>query len=156
VGAYEVSRSTVVDADPARLHTLLEDFHAWVRWSPWEGTDPALQRTYTGAESGPGAHYAWSGNRKAGKGSMEITASSPEAVAIDLEFLKPFRSTSKVRFDLVHDGDATRVTWTMSGTQAGLMGVLGKVYPMDRLIGPDFERGLAQLKTAAETSAAGG
>lgn len=150
MGTYDVSRSTVVDAEPARVHALLENFHSWVAWSPWEGRDPGLTRRYDGPDSGPGARYAWSGNRKAGSGSMEVTGSTPDAVDIDLAFLKPFRSTSRVRFELAPEGHATRVTWRMTGSQNGLMGVVGRVYPMDRLIGPDFEKGLAQLKVVAE------
>jgi hypothetical protein len=141
-----------VDAPASAVHALVDDFHHWTTWSPWEGLDPELKRTYTGPDAGPGAHYAWSGNRKAGAGSMTITASSPEAVAVDLEFLKPFRSASKVVFTFAPRGEQTEVTWHMTGEQTGLMGVFGRVVKMDRLIGPDFERGLARLKAVAEES----
>lgn len=150
MGNYRVSRSTSIAADPALVHRFVNDLHEWTAWSPWEGIDPDLERTYSGAESGVGAHYAWSGNRKAGRGSMEITASTPERVVLTLTFLKPFASTSEVTFDLVSAGATTDVTWTMTGEQKGVMALFGKLVPMDKLVGKDFEKGLAQLKVAAE------
>ena len=150
MGSFSISRATTIAADPALVHRLVTDFHEWQTWSPWEGLDPELERTYSGADAGVGAHYAWSGNRKAGQGTMEITGSTPEQVDVALTFVKPFRSSSVVSFTLAADGDATQVTWAMTGEQKGLAAVLGKVVPMDRLVGKDFERGLAQLKSAAE------
>lgn len=150
MSSYEVVRTTTIDADPARIHALLDDLHQWQAWSPWEGLDPDLQRTYTGPDRGVGAHYAWRGNRKAGQGHMEVTASSTEQVDLDLVFMKPFDSASKVSFLLAPSGTGTEVTWRMTGEQKGLWAVLGKVVPMDRLIGKDFEKGLARLKAAAE------
>lgn len=151
MAGYEVVRTTTIEADPARVHDLLDDFHAWVAWSPWEDLDPDLQRTYTGPDRGVGAHYAWQGNRKAGQGSMEITGSTPDQIDIDLRFLKPFDSASKVTFDLVLAGECrTEVTWRMRGEQKGLWGLVGRVFSMDRLIGKDLEKGLARLKAVAE------
>jgi hypothetical protein len=150
MGAYTVSRSTTVIADPARVHGLIDSFHEWTAWSPWEDIDPALHREYSGPDSGVGARYAWSGNRKAGQGSMEITASAPDKIDIRLEFLKPWRATTAVTFTLVPAVDGTEVTWLMTGEQTGLMGLVGKVVPMDRLLGKDFEKGLTRLKAVAE------
>ena len=151
MGSYSVERTITVNAPAVRVHGLVDDFHHWTRWSPWEDLDPELQRTYTGPDHGVGAHYAWTGNRKAGAGSMEITASTPEEIVIALAFLKPFRSTSTTVFELAADGDQTVVTWRMTGEQTGLMSVFGRFMNMDKLIGPDFEKGLARLKTAAES-----
>ena len=153
MGSYSVERSTTVNAPAERLHGLIDDFHHWTRWSPWEDLDPALERTYTGPDHGVGAHYAWSGNRKAGRGSMEITGSSPEQIEVTVEFLKPFKSTSATRFVLEPDDPGTRVRWVMTGEQTGMMAVFGKLMNMDKLIGPDFEKGLARLKAAAEEPA---
>ena len=150
MSSYEVSRSTYVDAGPTRVHGLVDDFHEWPAWSPWEGIDPDMQRTYSGPDTGVGARYAWRGNRKAGQGSMEITSSAPERVGIELRFLKPWKAVSEIAFELTPSGDGTDVTWRMTGEQQGLMAVMGKVMPMDRLVGKDFEKGLARLKTAAE------
>jgi hypothetical protein len=152
VSQYEVVRRTTIAADPGRVHGLVNDFHEWVSWSPWEDIDPDLQRTYSGPDRGVGAHYAWQGNRKAGQGSMEITASTPERVDVDLHFLKPFESAGKVTFDLVPAGEArTDVTWTMRGEQKGFWGLVGKVVPMEKFVGKDFEKGLARLKATAES-----
>lgn len=150
MGSFEVSRSSVIAAEPAVVHALVNDFREWRKWSPWEDVDPDLERTYTGPPSGVGAHYAWSGNRKAGSGWMEITTSTPEQVGITLSFLKPFKATNDVAFQLLPSAEGTDVTWTMRGEQKGLMAVLGKFVSMDRLVGKDYEKGLAQLKAAAE------
>lgn len=153
---FEVVRTVRVEAEPARVRALVEDLAAWQRWSPWEGLDPALRRTYGGPASGVGATYAWAGNRKAGEGSIEVIGSTPEEVTMTLTFLKPFKAENEVVFELRPDVDATTgtpvtdVAWRMSGRSTGLAGLVGRLIPMDRLVGGDFERGLAQLKAAAE------
>lgn len=147
---FEVTRSTKVNAPPERVHALVNDFRQWTIWSPWEGLDPAMRRTYSGPDSGVGARYAWSGNRKAGAGSMEITSSAPERIGVELAFLKPWKATNQVAFLIVPAGSTTEVTWRMSGEQRGIAALFGKVLPMDKMVGTDFERGLAQLKSAAE------
>ncbi len=131
------------------MHGLVDDFHEWPLWSPWEDVDPGLQRTYTGPDRGVGAHYAWAGNRKAGQGSMEITESAPDGIDITVEFLKPIRATNQTRLSFQPTDSGTEVRWVMSGQQKGLM---GKVLSMDRLIGPDMDKGLARLKAVAERS----
>jgi hypothetical protein len=150
VSDFEVSRSATVEADPARVRGLVNDFHEWPAWSPWEDLDPAMQRTYSGPDAGVGAQYAWSGNRKAGQGSMEITSSTPESIGIRLTFLKPWQATNDVTFTFVHQGSGTDVTWRLAGEQKGIAAVFGKVFSMDRLVGKDFEKGLARLRAAAE------
>ncbi|MGZ4450471.1 MAG: SRPBCC family protein [Nocardioides sp.] len=149
---FEISRTTTVRADQGRVHALVDDFHAWPAWSPWEDVDPALERTYSGPASGVGAHYAWAGNRRAGEGSMEITGSVPERISLTLTFLKPWKAVNDVVFTFVPvgTGETTEVTWTMTGAHRGLGAVLARVVPMDRLLGKDFEKGLARLKAAAE------
>jgi hypothetical protein len=151
MGGFAVSRSTTVIADPARVHGLINSFHEWTAWSPWEDLDPELQRDYTGPDRGVGARYAWSGNRKAGQGTMEITSSTPDEIELRLAFLRPFRSINHVTFSLVPAVDGTEVTWLMTGEQRGLMGLVGRVVPMDRLVGKDFEKGLTRLKAVAES-----
>ena len=116
---FEVTRSTTIQADPARVHGLINDFHEWTAWSPWEDLDPDLQRTYSDPSSGVGAHYAWKGNRKAGEGSMEITGSAADRIDIELAFLKPFRNTQQVEFVLTPAGGGTDVTWRMAGRARG-------------------------------------
>ena len=147
---FDIARSTTIQAAPAGVHALVNDFLKWPAWSPWEDVDPSLQRTYAGPDSGVGAHYAWSGNRRAGSGSMEITSSTPEAIDLRLSFLKPWKATNDVTFTFVPVGDGTQVTWRMTGEQKGVAAVLGKVVSMDRLLGKDFEKGLSRLKATAE------
>jgi hypothetical protein len=150
MSTYEVVRSTTIAADPALVHRLVNDFHEWPKWSPWEDLDPGMERTHSGAASGVGAHYAWKGNRRAGEGSMEIRSSTPEQVALTVSFLKPWKATNDIVLSLAPSGDGTDVTWTLRGEQKGLMSVVGRVVPMDRLVGKDFEKGLARLKATAE------
>jgi hypothetical protein len=145
---FEHVHSTRIAAPPATVRALLADFHAWLKWSPWEELDADLKRTYSGAEEGVGARYAWVG-KKAGEGSMVITAVDADRVALDLDFTKPFAAKNKVVFRLDAEGDATRVTWTMSGTRNIAFAVLGKLF-FDGMVGKDFEKGLAKLKAAAE------
>ena len=149
---YTVERSATIAAPPEQIYPHLADFHAWMAWSPWEDLDPNQQRTFSGAESGTGAAYAWSGNRKAGQGTMRITdAQTPNKVDIALEFEKPFKSSNTIRFQLVPVNDsATKVNWTMVGPKTLATKIMGIFKSMDKMIGPDFERGLARLKTLLE------
>lgn len=148
---FTLSRRTRVHADPARVHALVDDFREWQKWSPWEGLDPDLTRSYSGPERGIGSTYRWSGNRKAGEGEMRITQSTPTVVVVDLTFLKPFKASNVTTFDIARVDGATDVTWTMTGSRSAVMGVMGKLF-FDKAIGGDFDRGLAALKREAERS----
>ncbi|WP_370247124.1 SRPBCC family protein [Nocardioides sp.] len=150
MGTYVVRRRARIDADPARVLALIEDLRAWREWSPWEGLDADLERSYTEPTRGPGAAYAWSGNRRAGRGSMEITSSDPEHVHLTLTFERPFRSSSEVAFTVQPDGTGADVEWAMTGERSGLWGLLGRLVPMDALLGRDFEKGLRRLAEVAE------
>jgi hypothetical protein len=150
---YTVERSTTIDAPPERIYPQVANFHHWRAWSPWEGVDPDLRRTYTGPDIGSGATYAWAGNRKAGEGRMEITeASEPTGVTIDLQFLKPFKARNETVFAIRPEGSGSRVTWTMTGRRTLVTKIMGIFKSMDAMIGPDFERGLASLKATVERS----
>lgn len=150
---YTVTRTVTVNAPRERVRALVNDFHAWPTWSPWEGMDPAMRRTYTGPDAGVGATYAWEGNRKAGKGSMTITADGPDQVDIDLHFDKPFPADNRIELVLTPRGaTATDVEWRMHGEISGAMRVFSLVKSMDSLVGPDFEKGLATLKRVAESA----
>jgi uncharacterized protein YndB with AHSA1/START domain len=151
--SYVVERSIDIDAPAERVFSLLNDFHKWREWSPWEDVDPHLHREYTGSESGAGAAYAWDGNKKAGKGNMRIVeATPPSHVRIDLTFEKPFPAKTDVRFAVQSTGTGSRVVWTMNGPLSLAMRVFTVFKSMDKLIGPDLEKGLSQLKTAAEAN----
>lgn len=148
---YTVERTTTIDAPAEKVYAQIVDFHNWRTWSPWDDLDPDMQRTYSGADSGVGAGYAWSGNRKAGEGNMKITeATEPSAVQIALEFVKPFKSSSTTAFNLKPQGQTTDVTWTMTGPKTLMTRVMGVFKSMDKMVGPDFEKGLKQLKVATE------
>ena len=150
---YRVERSTTIAAEPQAVYDRLVDFRAWMDWSPWEDLDPDQVRSFTGPESGVGAEYAWSGNRKAGRGSMQIiSAEAPKEVRIGLKFEKPFKSVNTVDFLLIPEGpNRTRVRWTMVGPKTLATKVMGLFTSMDKMIGPDFEKGLARLKDVVET-----
>ena len=146
--SFEHTRSIVIAAPPAAVHALVDDLHAWTKWSPWEGLDADLNRTYSGSEKGVGARYAWAG-KKSGEGSMLVTGATSDRIDLDLAFLKPFKANNKVVFRFQPEGNATRVSWTMSGTRNVLLAVMGKLF-FDGMIGKDFDKGLAKLKVVAE------
>jgi Polyketide cyclase / dehydrase and lipid transport len=148
---YVVEREQRIHASPAAVQERIVDFRRWQAWSPWEDLDPALRREYSGADSGVGARYAWEGNRKAGKGNMEIVDSTPERVELRLSFEKPWKATNRVVFELVPEGDRTGVTWRMSGKNKGVAALFTRIIGMDRMLGKDFEKGLARMKGAAES-----
>lgn len=148
---FRVERSTVIHAPPAKIYALLNDFHGWAAWSPFENLDPAMQRTYSGPVSGPGAVYAWNSAGKAGAGRMEIVrAETPSKLLIQLDFQKPMKTRNTAEFTLAPEGDATRVTWAMYGPNPLIGKVMQLVFSLDGMVGKDFETGLANLKTAAE------
>lgn len=147
-----IERSTSIQAEPGAIMPELLDFHRWTSWSPWEGLDPDLKRTYTGPESGPGAAYEWSGNRKAGAGRMEITAADADSVDIALTFTRPFKSNSRVRFELTpHDG-STDVLWRMLTPKTLGMRIAGLFMNMEKAIGADLDKGLSRLRTVVADS----
>lgn len=148
--AFRVERSAFIDAPPERIYPLLDDFREWRRWSPWEKLDPNLQRVYEGSPRGRGAIYSWAGNRKAGKGRMEITeADPPRRISLNLEFIEPFRSQNVTEFVLTPREGGTDVLWAMHGPNTFSTKVMQSVVSMDRLVGGDFERGLESLRVAA-------
>ncbi|QKT06519.1 SRPBCC family protein [Gordonia sp. X0973] len=151
---YTISRSTVIDAPAPQIYARIVDLHRWREWSPWEGLDADLKRKYSGADEGVGAAYAWEGNRKAGRGSMEIVSAEPaQAVDVAVVFEKPMKSTSTSMFRLEPEGSSTRVTWTMVGPHSLFSRVTGPIGLFDRMLGKDFEKGLAMLKGVSEATA---
>jgi uncharacterized protein YndB with AHSA1/START domain len=150
-GTFRVERARSIQAPPQRIFDLINDFHRWGLWSPWEKLDPMMKRTFAGAESGKGAVYEWSGNSKAGQGRMEITGSIPNSkIIIKLDFLKPFEAHNTAEFTLDPQRGATYVTWATFGRQVYMAKVMSVFVSMDRLIGKDFEAGLANMKAIAE------
>ncbi len=150
--SFEVKRSADIAAPPEKIAASLSDFHSWQAWSPWEKVDPAMKKTFSGPPSGVGSVYEWSGNAKAGAGRMEITEASPAKVTIKLDFLKPFEAHNFVDFVLEPKGESTHVTWVMRGKNNFIGKVMQVFVSMDKMIGKDFEAGLATLKSVAEKS----
>jgi hypothetical protein len=148
---FSVERAIGVKAPPETIFPLINDFRRWRSWSPYEDRDPALKRSYSGAESGKGAVYAWEGNRNVGSGRMEILqASVPTTIVIKLDFLRPFEGHNTAEFTMLPQGDTTRLTWKMHGPAPLMSRVMQVFMDLDRMIGKDFEVGLANLKKFTE------
>lgn len=153
---FRMERSALLEAAPEQIYPLIADLREWRRWSPWEELDPAMTRTYSGPDRGVGASYAWSGNKKAGAGRMEITAAEPpRRVTIDLNFTRPMESGNVTEFVLTPREGGTEVGWSMHGPNTFGSKVFQSVVSMDRLVGRDFERGLAKLNEAAKEHGGG-
>jgi hypothetical protein len=149
--SFSVQRTATIKAPPEKVFALINDFHNWPVWSPWEKLDPAMQRTHSGANAGKGAVYAWLGNSDVGEGRMEIVESAaPSKVDIKLDFIKPFESSNTTLFTLQPQGGSTQVTWQMQGPAPYITKLMTVFVSMDAMIGKDFEAGLANLKTVAE------
>lgn len=148
---FRVERSTTIKAPPSMIFDAINDFHRWAEWSPWENIDPGLKRTYSGAPSGVGTVYEWTGNSKVGTGRMEITAATaPSKIVVKLDFLKPMEAHNTAEFTIQPEADCVRVTWAMFGP-ATFMGKLMTLFiSMDRMVGGSFEQGLANLKRVGE------
>jgi uncharacterized protein YndB with AHSA1/START domain len=148
---FRIERSTSIKSPPEKIFPLINDFHNWGSWSPWEKLDPALKRTYTGAPNGKGSVYEWEGNKKVGKGRMEIAETAPpHRVVIKLDFLQPFEAHNVAEFAIDGAGGAANVTWAMHGPRPFMMKVMCLFFSMDKMVGKDFETGLANMKAAAE------
>src|SRR5262245_21947818 len=153
--AFRVQRSASIQALPEKVFPHINDFHSWSAWSPWEKLDPNLKRTFTGPASGVGSTYEWQGNKKVGQGRMEIMESTPSSkVAIKLDFIKPFEAHNTAEFTLAPNGGSTDINWAMLGHKPFLFKVMSVFMDMDKMIGKDFEAGLANLKAISEGSAA--
>lgn len=150
-GTFRVERTARIDAPAEKIFALIDDFHRWGTWSPYEKLDPAMKRSFGGAASGKGATYAWESDGKAGAGRMEIVESVPASkVGINLDFTKPIEGHNLAEFTLQPQGNATQVTWSMQGESPYIAKLMGIFFNMDQMIGKDFEAGLANLKTATE------
>jgi uncharacterized protein YndB with AHSA1/START domain len=151
--AFRVARTATVDAPVPVVFAEVNDFHRWAAWSPYEKRDPAMRKSYEGAPAGTGAVYTWSGNKEVGEGRTTIVESRPnDLIRIRLEFEKPFKATSTAEFTFRPEGDRTAVTWSLTGRNSFPMKAVGLFMNMDRMIGRDFEQGLAQLKSVAEAA----
>lgn len=148
---FTVQRSAAIKAPPEKIFALINDFKQWGQWSPYEKIDPGMKRTYGAKTAGEGATYGWDGNSNIGSGSMEIlSASAPQKVTIKLDFTRPFEAHNVVDFTLVPAGDSTSVTWAMRGPVPFFGKIIHVFMNMDRMVGGQFDEGLANLKAVAE------
>lgn len=148
--SFRVQRVVLINAPPDKVFPLINDMKAWTAWSPYEKKDPAMKRTYGAVTAGKGATYAWDGDKNVGQGSMEIVESGPRKIVLKLDFLKPFEAHNMGEFLLEPKGDSTSVTWAIYGPSPYMSKVVGTFMNIDDMIGRDFEKGLADLKVAAE------
>ncbi|HTI72188.1 MAG TPA: SRPBCC family protein [Candidatus Limnocylindria bacterium] len=151
---FNVTRTTTIAAPVSAVFGQVNDFHNWPNWSPWAKLDPAMKDSYDGPVSGTGAHYQWSGDSKVGKGAMTITESrANELVRIKLEFIEPFAAVNTADFAFKSEGNQTTVTWSMYGENNFLSKAMCLFVSMDKMVGGDFEKGLAQMKSTSEAAA---
>lgn len=149
--SFRIERSIDIKAPPEKIFPLIIDFHHMNTWSAWEKIDPAMQRSFSGAESGKGAMYACDGNKKIGQGSMEILEATPSSnVLFKLDFYKPFEAHNMAEFTLVQHGETTTVSHAMFDPSPFISKLMSLVFSMDKMVGPKFEEGLSNLKMIAE------
>lgn len=148
---FRVERALGIAAPAEKIFALINDFHQWSAWSPFEKMDPAMKKNFSGAAAGTGAVYEWEGNAKAGKGRIEITEAAPSSkITMKLDMFKPFPANNLVVFTLEPQRDETYVTWVMQGPQSFMAKVMGVLMNCDKMVGGQFEEGLARLKSIVE------
>ena len=151
---FRITRSTTIAAPAADVFAQVNDFHNWEAWSPWAKLDPAMKKTYEGPPAGADSVYTWTGNDKVGEGRMTIMESHPnDLIRIKLQFIKPFEATNTAEYTFKQDGNQTTVTWSMYGVNGFMAKGFNLVMNMDKMVGGDFEKGLAQMKAVVETPA---
>ncbi len=148
---FSITRSAVIKATPDKVSDRIDNFKAWGDWSPWAKLDPNAKEEFEGPERGPGAIMKWSGNDEVGEGQMTILETRPgEYVKIKLDFIRPMVATSLVEFQLEPQGDETKVTWAMSGKNNFVAKAFNLIVDCDKMVGGDFEKGLASMKALVE------
>lgn len=148
---FRIERSATINAPPEKIFAVLSDFRRWTGWSPWENKDPAMKRSYSGADRGKGAVYGWEGDKNVGTGRMEIVeANTPSKLVIKLDFLKPFEAHNTAEFTMLPQGNATSVHWVMHGPSNFMSKVMHVFMNIEKMVGKDFEAGLANLKRLTE------
>ena len=149
---FRVSRLATINAPPETVFALVNDFHNWQEWSPWAKRNPSATAHYEGPDAGEGAKFAWAGNKEVGEGRMLITESAPHRlIIIRLEFLKPFKATNTAEFKFEPVSESTGVTWSMFGKNNLVGKVFSLIVDCDKMVGNDFEQGLANMRRCAES-----
>ncbi|MBI3730631.1 MAG: SRPBCC family protein [Burkholderiales bacterium] len=148
---FRVERALSMRASPEQIFPLINDFHEWEAWSPWEKADPAVQRTYSGAELGKGAIYAWKGNKELGEGKMEILDTQPfNYLRLQINFYKPFAAQNTIEFRLENKDGSTVVSHAMFGPSNFMSKLMGLFFNMDKMVGGKFDEGLLSIKNIVE------
>jgi hypothetical protein len=148
---FRSERSALINAAPDAVFSIINDLHQWGRWSPYDKRDPNMRKSFEGPSSGPGASYAWNGNSQVGEGRLTIVDTKPgERVTMKLEFTRPFKATNEVNFKLAPSNGGTRVSWIMDGKNNFMTKAMSLCMNMDKMVGKDFEQGLANLNTVAQ------
>lgn len=150
---FVIERAAFVNAPPEIVYAKINDFRAWDDWSPWAKMDPSQKNTYAGPATGVGSSHAWAGNDQVGQGRMEILESTPaELVKIQLDFIAPMEAHNLTTFTFAKEGEGTKVTWRMEGNNGFVGKAFSLAFNMDKMVGADFEKGLASLDTVAKTA----
>lgn len=151
---FRVARSAQISAPAEVIFSIINDLHLWSLWSPYDKRDPKMEKSFGGPLAGPGASYAWNGNNNVGAGRMTIIESKPgELISMRLEFDRPFKCDNQVKFTLEPSASGTRVSWIMDGKNNFMGKAMSLVMDMDKMIGKDFEEGLANLDAVAQAEA---
>jgi hypothetical protein len=154
-GSFHIERSAQVNAPAGVVHSIINDLRKWEKWSPYDKHDPAMKKTFEGPSAGPGAIYTWNGNNQVGEGRLTILESKPgKLVSMKLEFSRPFSCSNQVNFILEPSGAGTKVTWAMDGKNQFVSKAMSLVMNMDKMVGNDFEQGLANLNTLVQDAKA--
>lgn len=150
-GEFSVSRSATFAAPAPAVFAQVNELKKWEAWSPWAKKDPQAKQSYAGPAAGAGASMSWVGNKEVGEGRMTIVDSSPNAlVRFKLEFFKPFAATNTAEFSFKEEGGRTALTWSMRGHNNFIGKAMCLVFDMDKMVGGDFEAGLAGIKGIVE------
>lgn len=153
---FRIVRAALISAPAPAVFAQVNDFHNWEAWSPWAKLDPAAKATFEGPAAGIGAIFRWAGNAEVGEGSMTITESRPsDLIRIKLEFLKPFAATNHTEFTFNPVGNQTAVTWRMEGQNNFIARAVCLFMNMDKMVGGQFEKGLASMKSVVEAASKG-
>jgi hypothetical protein len=147
---FHITRAEFINAPPNKIQPLVNDFKAWGAWSPWEQKDPGMMRSYSEPSAGQGARYAWDGNQEVGSGEMVMAESSPEKIKLDMHFKSPMEARHTAEFTFVPEGGGTKVSWSMFGSASLMSKVMCVFFDMDKMVGGEFEKGLAAMKSKAE------
>jgi hypothetical protein len=148
---FRIARTATIAAPAPVVFAEVNDFRRWLAWSPFEKSDPAMHREFSGAPAGEGAVFAWSGNKQAGEGRATIVESRSDAlVRMRLDFVRPFAGTNEATFALQPQGDRTVVTWSMTGKANFMFKAIGLFMNCEKMCGDQFEQGLAKLGSVVE------